>query len=107
MEGKNNRRVYDREFKDGAVAQVQKGRKVSEVARNLGIRENMLWRWTKEAREATAAGISAFPGSGHLNEADAEMKHLRKELENMREERDILKKALAIFSKTPNQGTHS
>jgi transposase len=44
-------------------------------------------------------GNDAFVGKGDLNPEDAELKRLRKELEDVKEERDILKKALAVFSK--------
>jgi transposase-like protein len=101
MEQKGKRRSFDREFKQGALALVRGGQKVSEVARNLGIRENMLWRWKQEDEQA---GAAAFPGQGHLGAADTEVKRLQKELERTQRERDILKKALAIFSTTPNQG---
>jgi transposase-like protein len=100
MEQKGKRRSFDREFKQGALALVRGGQKVSEVARNLGIRENMLWRWLKEDE---AAGVAAFPGIGHLGVADTEVKRLQKELERTQRDRDILKKALAIFSAAPDQ----
>jgi transposase len=43
-------------------------------------------------------GAEAFPGQGHLKPSDAKVMQLRKELAIAREERDILKKALSIFS---------
>jgi transposase len=102
MEQKGKRRNFDREFKQGALALVREGQKVSEVARNLGIRENMLWRWKLENERA---GAASFPGQGHLGPADKEVKRLQKELARTQRERDILKKALAIFSTTPDQNT--
>jgi transposase len=44
---------------------------------------------------------NAFPGTGHLKPADEELRRLKRQLEDVTEERDILKKALAIFSKRP------
>jgi transposase len=96
-EGK--RRKYDREFKTGAVRLViEEGRPVAVVARNLGIHENLLHKWKKNYEEDPQY---AFPGKGRLKEPDEEMRRLRKELADVKEERDILKKALAIFSKGP------
>jgi len=102
MENEGQRKRYDREFKQGAIGMVRGGRKVSEVARSLGINENMLWRWKKEDE---LAGAAAFPGKGYLSPQEAEVKRLQKELERTQRERDILKKALAIFSTTPDQNT--
>ena len=95
----NSRRKYDREFKLEAVRLVTEGgRRVSEVARDLGIHENLLYNWRQKYLDDTA---HAFPGKGHLKPADEEMRRLKKELTDVKEERDILKKALAIFSKHP------
>jgi transposase len=48
-----------------------------------------------------AEGEQAFPGTGHQTETEAELRRLRRELEITRQERDILKKAVAIFSQGP------
>jgi transposase len=53
-----------------------------------------LWR-----RRLLKDGEKAFVGRGHSSLEGAEIKQLRKELEKVREERDIFKKALAVFSK--------
>ena len=91
------RRRYDRDFKEGAVRLVLNGgRSVRSVARDLGIHENMLHRWKAEYlgdRE------HAFPGKGHMKPHEEELMRLRKKLADVEEEREILKKALAIFSK--------
>jgi transposase len=93
------RKYYDREFKNKAVRLVtERGRRVSEVARDLGINANMLWRWKLEL---TNEPEQAFPGKGHLQDKDEEIQQLRKELADAREERDLLKKVVAIFSKHP------
>jgi len=95
----NSRRKYDREFKLEAVRLVtQGGRPVVEVARDLGVHENLLYNWRQKYLDDTA---HAFPGKGHLKPADEEMRRLKKELTDVKEEREILKKALAIFSKHP------
>ena len=93
------RKQYEREFKTNAVRMVtERGRRLSEVARDLGINENMLWRWKKELTEEPE---QVFPGKGHLQNKDEEIRQLHKELADVREERDILKKVVAIFSKHP------
>lgn len=96
---KRQRRKFDREFKMEAVRLVAKeGRAVAEVARNLGIHENLLHRWKKLYLEDEKY---AFPGKGYLKPHDEELRRLKRELADVKEERDILKKALAIFSKRP------
>jgi transposase len=95
----NSRRKYDREFKLEAVRLVTDGgRTVSEVARDLGIHENLHYNWSRKYLDDR---VHFFPGKGHLKPADEELRQLKKELTDVREERDILKKALAIFSKHP------
>jgi len=99
MEGKNQRRKFDADFKREAVRLITKGgRRASEVARNLGISANLLHRWKQQFSEDPA---HAFPGKGHLKPEDEELRRLKKQLADVTEERDILKKALAIFSKKP------
>ncbi len=95
--GKAARRAYDEEFKREAVRLVVEGkRRVSEVARDLGIEANMLHRWKRKLDEN---GAAAFPGKGKLSAQEEAVRALEKELEETREERDILKKALAVFSR--------
>jgi transposase len=90
------RRRFNREFKLEAVRMVvEGGHRVSEVARDLDLRPDMLRRWQREFQEDQQ---QAFPGQGHLKADEEETRRLRRELERVREERDILKKALAIFS---------
>ena len=96
---KEKRRTYDREFKLEAVRLVlQKGRKVAEVARNLGIHDNLLHRWKKQHIEDSE---NSFPGKGNLKPEDEAMRKLERKLADVTEERDILKKALAVFSRHP------
>jgi transposase len=90
------RRRFKREFKLEAVRMVvEGGHRVTEVARDLDLRPDMLRRWQ---REFEGDQRQAFPGQGHLKPDEEEMRRLRRDLERVREERDILKKALAIFS---------
>lgn len=90
------KKVYDKEFKENAVNLYLKSNRPSiEIAKNLGIAPSTLSSWVKVRQRE---GAEAFPGKGHLKASDIEMVQLRKELANVREERDILKKALGIFS---------
>ena len=94
-----SRRKYDRDFKIEAVRLVvEGGRSIVAVARDLGIHENLLYNWRRKYLDDA---VYAFPGKGHLKPADEETRRLQKELRDVKEERDILKKALAIFSKHP------
>ena len=91
------RRSYDSDFKRDAVKLVVVGGRVaSEVAKGLGINENVLYRWIKQYREDAE---NAFPGKGNLKPEDEELRRLRRELLDVKEERDILKKVVSIFSK--------
>ena len=65
-----------------------------QIERDLGIGSGQVYRWRKELQ---AAGERAFPGNG--TPRDEELVRLRKEVATLREERDILRKAVAIFSK--------
>jgi len=92
-----SRRSFTKEFKVEAVRLITEGgQSISQVARNLGIRDTMLGRWKKDWEQDSAV---AFPGKGHLQPEEAELRRLRRENERLRMERDILKKAAAIFSK--------
>ena len=98
-------RRFDREFEIEAVKLATRGDKsTSQVARDLGVSENILYRWKREMAEKPGV---AFPGKGYLKPADDELRKLKKQLRDVTEERDILKKALAIFSKHPDQYSDS
>jgi transposase len=91
-------RTFPREFKLEAVQLAQKsGKSQAQVARDLGIADSTLHHWCKECAKT---GEKAFPGSGKPAAGEEEIRRLRRELEVTRQERDILKKALAIFSRT-------
>jgi len=99
MQEKRRNRKYDKQFKEEAVRLITEGgRKVTEAARSLGIHENLLRTWRRKHTEDPAG---SFPGKGHLNPHDEEFRKLQKENANLKEDREILKKALAIFSKHP------
>jgi len=96
------RRVYTKEFKAEAVILAEKKEKsVSQIAKDLGLNESVLWRWVHEAREAAGSGIQAFPGHGRPK--DAELARLRKENKVLKEANEILKKAAVIFAQSEPQ----
>lgn len=97
MGTKKGRRTHSREFKEDAVRLViDKGVAVSQVAIELGVHENTIYKWM---RQYHADPGGAFPGKGNLKPQDEELRKLQRENEILKEEREILKKALAIFSK--------
>ena len=101
MEARKPRRHYDADFKREAVFLAEeKGRTVRQVAENLGISKDLLYRWRYEFR---AKGLIAFPGNGNpaLTADQKRIRELEKELRETQIERDILKKATAIFSREP------
>jgi len=90
-------RTFTTEFKVEAVRLAQtSGKSVSQVARDLGIADSTLFHWCKQLAEK---GAEAFPGSGHQTTLEEENRRLRRELEQVRQERDILKKTVAIFTR--------
>jgi transposase len=90
------RRTYTPEFKAEAVQLVtERGYSVAEAARSLGIHETLLRSW-RQARQAQ--GDQAFPGHGKLPPFAEEMRRLRADNLRLRAERDIPKKATALFA---------
>ena len=89
-------RHYSQEFKMDAIRLVESsGKPIIAIEKDLGLSRGLLNRWKKEAQEA---GANAFPGSGHMSAEASELKQLQQENRILREERDILKKAVAIFA---------
>lgn len=93
------KRTYSKEFKIKACELVVKdGIKHAVVAEKLGINNVMLYEWIKQYE---TLGDEAFVGKGHQRPEDAELRRLRKELERLKMENEILKKAAAYFAKHP------
>jgi transposase len=91
------RRQYTREFKLEAVRLSEDpDRSAASVARELGIKPKLLYRWRQELLEHAN---EAFPGHGRRPESEEAVRQLERELERVTQERDILKKAIAIFSR--------
>jgi transposase len=96
MSEHKEKRRYTREFKVEAVRLYEASEKsMREIERELGITPYLLSKWVQQFREREAA---AFPGKGKLPETEVELQRLRREVEILRQERDILKKAVIIFS---------
>jgi len=94
---KATRRKYSQEFKIEAVRMItERGMSVLQVARDLGIDRSLLDRWQ---RRLAADPEHAFPGKGRLKPLEEELRRLRLEVETLKMERDILKKATAFFAK--------
>ena len=94
---KDTRKRYSKEFKLEAVRLLEAGdRTAQQIEQDLGIGGGQVGKWR---RELAASGQRAFSGNGIPR--DEELARLRKENARLREERDILRKAVAIFSKPP------
>jgi transposase len=92
----SKRRVFSREYKLAAVKKVvERGLSYCQVARDLGIRDNLIHNWRKafENDGTLAAEIQNSPAM------ETELKRLREEVRQLRIEKDILKKAAAFFAK--------
>jgi transposase len=90
-------KVYSKEFKEEAVRLVEtSGKSITQIARELGISDSTIHNWRKELAEH---GKEAFPVKGHQTTLEEENRRLKKELERVQQERDILKKVVSIFSR--------
>jgi transposase len=94
------RRKFTKEFKEGAVRLLEEsGREPGDIARELEVAVEYLYRWRTSVQKARARGQKAFPGQGRPH--DEEIAALKKENERLRQEREILKKALGLFTPAP------
>lgn len=91
------RRSFTKAFKAAGVRFLEpSGQPAAELARELEVPRNRLYQWQAQIR---THGEPSFPGSGRLPAPADEAARLKRELARVREERDILKKALAFFTK--------
>jgi len=91
------RRRFSREFKLEAVKLVrERGVTVAQAARDLDLHENLLRKWVKDF---AADPQHAFPGQGQMKQEQLEIERLRREVQKLKAERDILKKAAAYFAR--------
>lgn len=92
------RKAYSREFKEEALKRVEEsGKALTQVARELGIRADLLYSW-KRRRLAAPGAEEAFPGNGVGTGEAEEIRRLRRKLREVEQERDFLKKAAAYFA---------
>lgn len=94
-----NQKSYTEAFRREAVGLMEtSGKSVAQVARDLGINDNMLYQWRKRYG---IYGRSVQPEQGtSVADVAAELKRVREELEVVKQERDILKKAISIVSRS-------
>ena len=90
---RKSRRVFSEEFKAQAVALVESGRSASEVARELGVCESSLFRWKQQRMKPSKIKAS-------YHNLEEENRQLRQQLRRVEQEREILKKSIALFVKT-------
>jgi transposase len=95
------RQRFSKEFKLAAIGLLKQGQKpATQIALELGIRRNQLYKWAAELEEKAGDAQAAFNGSGRKPIAQqSEIERLRREVARLTEERDILKKAAAYFAK--------
>lgn len=93
----STRRQYTREFKLEATRLYEtSGKSVRQIELDLGITAGLLNKWRAQQRHN---GRQAFVGSGHQTELEAELRRLKRENEILRQERDILKKAIQVLGR--------
>jgi transposase len=89
------RRKISREFKIEAVKLVrERGMSVAQAGRDLDVHENVLRKWVKEFGSDP---VQAFPGHGQMKPEQQEIERLRREVANLKAERDILKNCPALW----------
>jgi transposase len=89
------RRKYDADFQAEVLKMVATGKPVAEISQALGIGENIIYRWKSKQRQVS----SQQSKTGQVADVWQEVDQLREKLRQTELERDILKKALAIFSR--------
>lgn len=92
-----NCREYPQDLKEQVVSMVLNGKRVCEISKDMDIPDSTIHGWLKKAKDLNPTDYS---------KENVNMSQLLKELRDVREERDILKKALAIFSKRPGQNSN-
>ena len=93
------RRKYDASFKEEVLKMVLNGRPVPEVAQSLGIGENLIYKWKSRSTPSANTPIATSLATQLQSAGVAEQQALHKRIRELETERDILKKALAIFSR--------
>lgn len=92
---KRRHRKYDAAFKEEVLRMAFDGRPVSEISQALGVGENLIYRWKSRHKAKSTKGEN----KGVVGASSADHQTLQKKIRELETERDILKKALAIFSR--------
>jgi len=93
------RKKYSKQFKLDTIAAYEAGNKsMAQMERELGIAEGLLRRWRLELQQVGEQS-EVFPGNGNLPDSEARIRQLERENAQLRQEKEILKKVLAIYSK--------
>ena len=105
MSTRKTRRTFTKELKETILNLYDSGHKVSDLSRDYDIDSGTIYRWNKERKEDRPS----FTGKGvsRLTDSQKELKALRKQLKDVTEERDILKKVVSIFSVSDRTNTNS
>ncbi|MGL6269396.1 MAG: transposase [Chitinophagaceae bacterium] len=91
------RRKYDASFKEDVIKMISAGRPVAELSAALGVSDSLIRRWYKDAQSKTPQKTTQ--SSITQQQSSSEIERLKAELRRTEQERDILKKALGIFSR--------
>jgi transposase len=91
---KKSKRHYDSAFKESVLSMLKNGQSVSEVSKNLGIGESLIYKWRSDSLSPSESALNSLESAMLSENAD-----LRKQVRQLEQERDILKKALLIFSR--------
>jgi len=92
------RKSYSKQYKLDVIQQSHNRANIKELANELGLRAELIYRWRREYNDEED---NSFPGHGVVKQSaeQEELNRIKKENEDLRMERDILKKAIGIFSK--------
>lgn len=91
---KSKRRKYDSDYKAEVLKMLASGQSATQIAKLLGMGENLIYRWKSEHKKSEPEPVQ---GQDSLR---AENEQLRQKLKRVEAERDILKKAVSIFSQS-------
>jgi transposase len=93
------RKKYSKQFKLDAIQLYENGEKsMAHLERELGITDGLLGKWREDLRQVKTPN-EAFPGNGNLPEGEARIRQLERENAQLRQEKEILKKVLSIYSR--------
>jgi transposase len=93
------RKKYSKQFKLDAIQLYENGEKsMAQLERELGITDGLLGKWREDLQQVKTPS-DAFPGNGNLPEQEARVRQLERENAQLRQEKEILKKVLSIYSR--------